>query len=175
MADRLGLSRNTVTQYYNGKRMPDSRILQQICDKCQVSPDYMLGLVDNPSIDVNIKMVAEYTGLDENAINALHEKKEFSNILNTLLNHETGTEILHQIDIYINIDRTTPTIRNKKTNKDEDVKYSDFVYFRKWDGTESDFGINLGFLTDYIPTIICDDIKRLRKEIGKEMKEKKNK
>lgn len=171
MAKRLDISRNTLTQYYNGNRMPDSRILQQICDKCQVSPDYMLGLVDNPTIDVNIKMIAEYTGLDENAINTLHEMKKHHTTLNILLNHESGLDILHLIDIYINIDRSTPIIRNKETNEDEDVEYSDLVYFRKWDGTESDFGIHLGFLTDYIPALIIDEIKQLRKEIGKEMHE----
>lgn len=45
-AKRLEISRPTVAQYENGKRIADSDILVQICSKCSVSADWLLGLSD---------------------------------------------------------------------------------------------------------------------------------
>jgi len=45
-AKRLGISRPTVAQYENEKRIADSEILVQICLKCSVSADWLLGLSD---------------------------------------------------------------------------------------------------------------------------------
>ncbi|MBP3685198.1 MAG: helix-turn-helix transcriptional regulator [Oscillospiraceae bacterium] len=49
-ADKLGLSRQTVGFYLSGKRIPDSETLAQICKRCNVSADYLLGLSDDPNI-----------------------------------------------------------------------------------------------------------------------------
>ncbi|MEF2838612.1 MAG: helix-turn-helix transcriptional regulator [Oscillospiraceae bacterium] len=49
-ADKLGLSRQTVGFYLSGKRIPDSETLAQICERCNVSADYLLGLSDDPNI-----------------------------------------------------------------------------------------------------------------------------
>ncbi len=43
-AKKVGLSRQTVGFYLNGDRIPDSESLLQICEKCEVSADWLLGL-----------------------------------------------------------------------------------------------------------------------------------
>lgn len=66
-AKRLGISRPTVTQYENEKRIADSDILVQICSKCSVSADWLLGITDiksrNPDYE---KMISEVTEIVQN-------------------------------------------------------------------------------------------------------------
>jgi transcriptional regulator with XRE-family HTH domain len=71
-AEFLGLSRPTIGFYEradmeNG-RIPDIDTLKQICEKCNVSADYLLGISDEKTkADINA-----YTGLDENVTDYLH-------------------------------------------------------------------------------------------------------
>lgn len=50
-AKKLGLSRQTVGFYINGDRIPDAETLKKICQCCNVSADYILGLSEDPAID----------------------------------------------------------------------------------------------------------------------------
>lgn len=60
-AKKIGLSRQTVGFYLNGDRIPDSETLLQICEKCGVSADWLLGLAkEKTSIQV-IEGVNEMT------------------------------------------------------------------------------------------------------------------
>ena len=43
-ADFLEISRPTVGFYENGERIPDASTLARICEKCEVSADWLLGL-----------------------------------------------------------------------------------------------------------------------------------
>ena len=71
-AEFLGLSRPTIGFYEradmeNG-RIPDIDTLKQICEKCNVSADYLLGISDERTrADVNA-----YTGLDDHSTEYLH-------------------------------------------------------------------------------------------------------
>ena len=75
----LGLSRPTVGFYENADkgngRIPDAETLSLICQKCGVSSDYLLGLVDDQSPKENIREVIHYTGLSERAIDYFHKLK----------------------------------------------------------------------------------------------------
>lgn len=69
----IGLSRQTVGFWLNGDRVPDANSLVTISKKMSVSCDWLLGLTDtaNASADANIRMVAEYTSLSDDAIKFL--------------------------------------------------------------------------------------------------------
>lgn len=71
-ADFLGLSRQTVGFYCNGDRLPDVITLMQIAERCNVSTDYLLGLTDVHTSDMNVKAICEYIGLNESTIFKLH-------------------------------------------------------------------------------------------------------
>ena len=71
-ADFLGLSRPTIGFYeradMNNGRIPDADTLKLICEKCNVSADYLLGISDEKTAgDVNA-----YTGLEAHATDYLH-------------------------------------------------------------------------------------------------------
>lgn len=71
-AEKLGLSRQTIGFYINGDRIPDIQTLRQICEKCNVSADFLLGLSDVKTPDVAAQSAIEYTGLSEDNVDFLH-------------------------------------------------------------------------------------------------------
>lgn len=97
-AKYLGISRPTVGFYENGTRLPDALVLRQIAEKCNVSADYLLGLTDEKTIDANIRQVCNYTGLNEDSVNYLHN-----------LNVRAGQAML----VFINDLLSSPILLNK--------------------------------------------------------------
>lgn len=71
-ADMLGLTRQTVGYYINGDRIPDSEKLLQICKRCDVSADYLLGLTSDPK---RTPSVMDELALSETSVNWLKNVK----------------------------------------------------------------------------------------------------
>ncbi len=105
-ADRVGISRGTVANYFNGSRTDiSSDALKKLCIACNVSANWLLGLseVKNPSAD--LQAVCEYTGLSEDAINTITDfkKNDLSKIFNIILSNETKSSWTHLIIHFIGI------------------------------------------------------------------------
>lgn len=71
-AKKLRLSRQAVGFYLNGNRVPDAKIILQICERCGVSADYLLGQTAVCDYDIEAKAVEKYTGLSGDTIRLLH-------------------------------------------------------------------------------------------------------
>ena len=71
-AKKIGLSRQTVGFYLNGDRIPDSETLIQICQSCNVSADWLLGLSTEKTLDSSAQSASRYTGLSGEAVEFLH-------------------------------------------------------------------------------------------------------
>lgn len=67
-ADFLGVSRQSLGYYLNGERIPDILIFKQICERCKVSADWLLGLSDVKTPDAGIQAICKSTGLSEKTI-----------------------------------------------------------------------------------------------------------
>lgn len=65
---KLEMSRATVGFYAAGKRIPDALGLKKIAEKCNVSADWLLGLTNTRSQDIEIKQICEKIGLEEQVI-----------------------------------------------------------------------------------------------------------
>ena len=94
-AEKLGLTRQTVGFYLNGDRIPDAITLRQICDRCQVSADYLIGLSKEQKRDPDRQAVYEYLGLHQNAITnvrslPLSEKQ----VLNAILSQDKFLDVM---------------------------------------------------------------------------------
>ena len=72
-AKKLGIKRSTVNNWETGGYNIKADDIERISRTFGVSADYMLGLSPNPSIEGKQRESAEYTGLSEDAVNALHE------------------------------------------------------------------------------------------------------
>jgi transcriptional regulator with XRE-family HTH domain len=68
----LCVSRPTIAGWLLGRNLPDIDALAKLAQYFQVSADYLLGLSDKVSPDVNFRAAAEYTGLSEDAVEWLH-------------------------------------------------------------------------------------------------------
>lgn len=81
----FGLTQNTITNIENDKRFPTYEILIEIAKRFNISVDYLLGLSEAKTNNIELKAICDYTGLTEEAVNKLHElctPKEYNNILN---------------------------------------------------------------------------------------------
>ena len=69
--EETGIKRPTAGLLANGKRLPGAAMLREICVKCNVSADWLLGISDVKNPKADIQAVCKYTGLSEDAIKAL--------------------------------------------------------------------------------------------------------
>ena len=68
----LGLSRPTVNFYLNGDRIPDILTRRRIAERSNVSSDWLLGLSDVKGTDSTLRQVCQYTGLNAQSVQFLH-------------------------------------------------------------------------------------------------------
>lgn len=90
LAEIVGKTRQTVSQYVNGESEPGYETLIKIANAFDVSTDYLLGLTPNPTTDKDVDAICQYTGLSDKAVQKLHDFKtdaEFGAYLIQLLNH----------------------------------------------------------------------------------------
>lgn len=71
-AEKLNISRGSISFYENGKRLPDIETIYNMVTFFNVSSDYLLGLADEPSGNPKINDITAYTGLTENSVKFLH-------------------------------------------------------------------------------------------------------
>lgn len=77
-AKELGISRGALSYYENGERKPDAEILYRMADYFKVSVDYLLGLTGEPTIEPDIKIACEVTGLSGEAIRKIAQLKQYN-------------------------------------------------------------------------------------------------
>lgn len=73
LATEFNTTRQTVSNWQNGVTVPDAVSICDIARYFGVTTDYLLGLTDVKTIETNVRAVAEYTGLSEDAIKALSD------------------------------------------------------------------------------------------------------
>lgn len=69
VAKAIGKTRQAIGYYINGTSSPDWKVLVKIAQYFNVSIDYLCGLTDEPTRDVEIQKICNYTGLSGKAIN----------------------------------------------------------------------------------------------------------
>ncbi len=70
-AKQLEMNRQSVDRYYNGERCPDAPALAQICEKMDVSADWLLGLSEVRSTSSDINTCVQTMGITEDATKAI--------------------------------------------------------------------------------------------------------
>lgn len=106
LAEKLDVSRQTISLYANGNSLPDIETLKKIIkyfkeNKFDYSSDYWLGLTDEPSVDVEIKSINKKYGLNAEALNTLIEiKKEgYINSINDFITNINDFIYLESFDL----------------------------------------------------------------------------
>lgn len=73
-AKKIRVSRQTLGFWLNDKRTPDMDGLVKVSKALNMSIDYLVGLSNTNSLDVDIQAVSRMTGLSEEAIKAINNK-----------------------------------------------------------------------------------------------------
>lgn len=68
-----GISRNTITFWCQGARTPDAGKMIAFCSTLDVSPNYLLGFDNTPTLNVEQRSAEKYTCLSADAIKKIHE------------------------------------------------------------------------------------------------------
>lgn len=77
LSEKLGISRQTVIGLENGNSNSISfDVLEAYCNFFDVSADYLLGFSKVPDDKPNIKMISDYTGMNVDSIEMLHDLSE---------------------------------------------------------------------------------------------------
>lgn len=79
LAKELGVSSASLGYYERKERVPDIEVLNMFCKYYNVSADYLMGLSDVASLDIEKQKVANYLGLSEKAVDEI--KKQTDNFL----------------------------------------------------------------------------------------------
>jgi len=67
-AKAVSVSSSAVRMWYNGYSRPDMEKIPEICKYFDVSADWLLGLSDTQSVDIELRDICKKTGLSENAL-----------------------------------------------------------------------------------------------------------
>lgn len=71
LANELGIKRQTVSLYKNGQSTPDAAQLKNIATFFDVSADWLLGLSETKSTDIDVQKICKKTGLSEHAVTSI--------------------------------------------------------------------------------------------------------
>lgn len=71
LAKYVNCTRQAISKYATGQSAPDIDILVKISRFFGVSTDYLLGLTEYETVDMDIKTICEKTGLCESAVNRI--------------------------------------------------------------------------------------------------------
>lgn len=71
IAQKIGVSRSTLTKYKTGVSLPDPAALVALSNIFHVSIDYLLGLTDIKVSNTSTRNVCKFSGLDEDALDGL--------------------------------------------------------------------------------------------------------
>lgn len=71
LAEKAGVQRQTISYYMNGQSEPTTTTLYKIADTLHVSADYLLGLSDCPSVNMDTRALQDVIGLSGRAATEL--------------------------------------------------------------------------------------------------------
>lgn len=78
-AKDIGVAPSTLSNYRMGKRFPETRMLKSISEKLNVSLDYLFGITELKSTDIEDKVINEKTSLNDESIKVLTDCTEAIN------------------------------------------------------------------------------------------------
>lgn len=142
LARITGIGKASINGYIKAEQIPSINKIILLAKHLNVSTDYLLGLINTPSIEENYKVINKSTGLSKEAINILKDHlrnhKEavknnkqqsiFSGIINTinfLIENEPKYHFFTNLSSYLWFDTVhSEEIKNKKKIYDDLLEFS---------------------------------------------------
>lgn len=111
MAQAFSTTRQTVRNWQNGETIPDAKSICYIASFFSVTTDYLLGLSDVKTPNIEVRAIADRTGLKEDAIIRLCVEKdtgghEVAALVSHLAENENSAELESLLDAMGNLHKT---------------------------------------------------------------------
>jgi transcriptional regulator with XRE-family HTH domain len=125
VAEKIGISKQTISFYVNGKRLPDIDTVYKLSKFFQVSSDYLLGLSDVQSLELDVKAIHEAIGLSDKAIEKLKGYHKYLPgvlipVLSELIECEAEPDALSLLEKYKTVTTITDEERHELLDYYED-------------------------------------------------------
>ena len=107
LAKELNVSRQIISYYETGTRMPNVEDIVILSEILNTSTDYLLGLSDAETNDKDIQFICDYTGLNESSVRTLNRFKDVCdfNFLNSMILNLSFTSEIDDYRDYLEIER----------------------------------------------------------------------
>lgn len=112
LAEALGISRQSVTQYENGIRVPDIEVFRKFTGYFGVTADYLLGISDNRTNET--AAIGDKLGMSDGAITFLSNAQKYIKIHNGYMaadNDETLVNLMSKIILFDNTNSSCDLIK----------------------------------------------------------------
>lgn len=171
-AKHIGLTRTSLGYYLSGERLPNADILKQICERCNVSADWLLGLSEVQKPDANVQAISSYTGLNEKAIERLRslytselEIKTIVDTVNVLLNDsKIEGSVIELLDRFLFTDFDDATVFGE--HGANDFVKSKYAFFHKTNDEILNLGLPLKWMKAATLLELSDAITKLRNDVN---------
>lgn len=125
VADSIGITRVAMGYYEKGERKPDIEILYKIAKFYGVTSDYLIGLSDVQTPDIDIQAISTKTGLSEKAIEKIcyynTHIKHYTEPLNILLKSPNFESALHHIAKYMEEVQVVEVLQDQRRSRRDEV------------------------------------------------------
>lgn len=125
VSDAIGITRVAMGYYEKGERKPDIEILYKIAKFYGVTSDYLIGLSDVQTPDIDIQAISAKTGLTEKSIEKVcyynTHLKYFIEPLNILLKSPNFESALHHIPKYMEEVQIVEILQNQRRLRRDEI------------------------------------------------------
>lgn len=134
------MTRQAMSFYLSGDRLPDASVLAKMCKALNVSADWLLGLSDTRKPEPDARAAVEYTGLKPEAVDRLHSGFGFRKSANAaILSDIITNKKLNALLASIFLAARSAALSNKHIASDEDSM--------RIIGDDAKLFMNYGYLT----------------------------
>lgn len=125
ISEAIGISRVSLGYYETGNRKPDIEILYKIAKFYGVSADYLIGISDVRTPDIDIQSISSKTGLSEKAIEKVYHfnrhAEHYIEPLNILLKSPNFESALLHISKYMEEVQIVEILQNQRRERRNEV------------------------------------------------------
>ncbi len=128
LADEIGVTKSTISLYEMGDNVPDAKTIVKLAEFYNVSTDYLLGLINIKSSNIDFQGIHRKTGLSEKAIETLTKQKYIKGYtdpketvyqeISFIIEHKDFPELIKEIHFINNIGEN---LCNKSGKKIEEI------------------------------------------------------
>lgn len=109
MATKIGITRQSLSLYEKGERIPDIVVLRRICDATNCSPNYLLGLSES-TVDYYADAMNRF-GIDEDAVAYMEneiKQRSLETTVNIVFHNRNFWRLLENMSFSIGKDELDP-------------------------------------------------------------------